>query len=136
MEMQKIQYNKCCNACGSEKIGVAITELQHIEGVEIAPMYSIRLFCTECDETVETIDVYRDKVVVTVNQDVQDIFDTTKEEELKAELAEAKAEVKIVKEQYDQLEAELDAQYIKANTYKSLLMDIYKLSNKGGVKNG
>ena len=134
MEMKEIQYNKCCNACGSEYIVVEIESLTQEADANL-PMYRIKLRCNKCNKMVEIMDIYRDKVEVTVNQDVQDIFDATDEEELKAELAEAKAEVKIVKEQYDQLEAELDAQYIKANTYKSLLMDIYKLSNKGGAKN-
>ena len=135
MEMKEIVYNKSCNACGSEKIGVDITELQYKESVEIAPMYRIRLFCTKCDETVETIDVYKDKVVVTVNQDVEDIFDATKEEELKCELANAKAELATVKGNLEFVEKDLDRVYTERNTYKSLLMDIYKLSNKGGNRN-
>ena len=134
MEMKEIVYNKSCNACGSECIGVDIEQLTQEDGVN-APLYRIILRCNKCNEIVEIMDIYIDKVQVAVNQDVEDIFDVTKEEELKCELANAKAELATVKGNLEFVEKDLDRVYTERNTYKALLMDIYKLSNKGGNRN-
>lgn len=134
MEMKEINYVKSCNACGSECIGVDIEQLTQEDGVN-APLYRIILRCNKCNEIVEIMRIYIDKVQVTVNQDVEDIFDATKEEELKCELANAKAELATVKGNLEFVEKDLDRVYTERNTYKALLMDIYKLSNKGGNRN-
>lgn len=134
MEMKEIVYNKSCNACGSEYIVVEIEELAQEADANL-PIYRIKLRCNKCNEIVEIMDVYRNKIQVTVNQNVEDIFDATKEEELKCELADLRESLERSGFEIDELTEMHRNEVIKNATLRSLLMDIYKLSNKGGNRN-
>lgn len=125
MEVMDVTIKEECTLCGSQSIKTEIEWPTLEDPNDNTPLAIIRMICTNCDEVIEVREIYENYVLVKKSVPVDDIFDTDQLEEYKRKNQE------LVNEN-NMLSDELMVEKQRSTIYRGLLMDIYKIGNRGG----